>query len=364
MKIAYFINTFKSLNWGGQATSNGIKYLLLKTYPRASFHPLNLPELRFKKIKFLRRYFESKLTKALMDNNKKNALKYLKKLNIEENIFDPYTHVCFNGEGAIHYKSGHLIRFMGLLYLAAIKGKTVASINQTIDLNNNQKLENLVSKIYNMCNFISVREPISHKLAIKIGIKKCKLIPDGVYGLPLMKQNEIEEKIKKYKLPSNYITLTGSSALKRNRDSLEKMSKIIEATQMAYKGIPIIFMASAKTDIFLAQKLKEKYKLSVIKSPQTGYKDAMAIIANSILLIGGRQHPNIFAYIYKVPYIGLDGNTFKNSGVAQLQRYPVPLLSWDCDFKDIGITIETLKNMNIKFNDIKIEHFNIFGKEK
>ena len=28
MKIAYFINTFKSINWGGQATSSGIEYML------------------------------------------------------------------------------------------------------------------------------------------------------------------------------------------------------------------------------------------------------------------------------------------------------------------------------------------------
>lgn len=53
MKIAYFINTFKSTNWGGQATSTGVKYLLFKEYSDADFIPLDLPDLPFKKSKFL-----------------------------------------------------------------------------------------------------------------------------------------------------------------------------------------------------------------------------------------------------------------------------------------------------------------------
>ena len=51
MRIAYFINTFKSINWGGQATSSGIKYMINETYPEAEFVPFTLPELPFKKIK-------------------------------------------------------------------------------------------------------------------------------------------------------------------------------------------------------------------------------------------------------------------------------------------------------------------------
>lgn len=67
MKIAYFINTFKSINWGGQATSNGIKYLLSKECLDAKF-----------------------------------------------------THIYFNGERATHYTSECLIRFMGLLEVTKV----------------------------------------------------------------------------------------------------------------------------------------------------------------------------------------------------------------------------------------------------
>ncbi|WP_151777271.1 hypothetical protein, partial [Acinetobacter brisouii] len=69
MKIAYFINTFKSTNWGGQATSTGIQYLLAHDYPKAEFVPLDLPDLTFKKLKLLRRYYEKMLLQALVTNN-------------------------------------------------------------------------------------------------------------------------------------------------------------------------------------------------------------------------------------------------------------------------------------------------------
>ena len=364
MKIAYFLNTFKSSNWGGQATSNGVKYLLSKEYPNAEFCPLDLPELRFKKIKLLRKWHEKKLTKALLDDDFKEVIKQLEKLNINEDIFDSYTHICFNGEGAIHYKSGHLIRLMGLLYLANLKNKKVASINQTVDLGDDKRLENLVSKVYNKCDFVSVREPISHKLAMKMGIKRCKLIPDGVYGLPMMSKDEIKSKIKKYELPDRYITLTGSSALKRDKKSLKLMSSVIKAIQKVHSDTLILFMASTKTDIFLAQNLKNRFGLRIIDSSNADYKEAMAIFANSMLLVGGRQHPNIFAYIYKVPYITLEGNTFKNSGVAKLQNYPIAPLSWNSDFDKIYNTIESIKQKDIEFTDIKINSFDIFEEER
>jgi len=76
-------------------------------------------------------------------------------------------------------------------------------------------------------------------------------------------------------------------------------------------------------------------------------------------LIRGRQHPNIFAYIYKVPYIPLKGNTFKNEGVAKLQDYPLLPLSWDLKKEELVTAIETLKEQERLFPIITIDSFNI-----
>lgn len=65
MKTAYFINTFKSINWGAQAMSSSIHYMIHQTYPDAEFVPLTLPDLPYKKIKIFRKYYEYKLVQSI-----------------------------------------------------------------------------------------------------------------------------------------------------------------------------------------------------------------------------------------------------------------------------------------------------------
>ena len=47
-------STEGTINWGSQATSDGLRYMLAKSYPKAAFLQVRLPQLPFKKIKLLR----------------------------------------------------------------------------------------------------------------------------------------------------------------------------------------------------------------------------------------------------------------------------------------------------------------------
>ncbi len=357
MKIAYFINTFKSINWGGQATSTAIEYMLSKQYPEAEFMPLDMPRLPFKKIKIFRTYYEKKLILAIMQDQVKDVFYYLNKMNIPSTIFENFTHICFNGEGAIHAKSGHIVVFMGLLYIAKKQGKVVAAINQTIDLKHNKRLELLIQKVYNTLDFVAVREPISLTYAKNIGISDVHLIPDAVYGLPELTDEMIDERISKFSLPKEYVAVTGSSILKRDSTSLAYMRKLIVMIQK-YMDAPIVFMANAKTDIWLAHRLQKEFGFMIVEPP-VKFMDAMAIIARSKILVGGRQHPNIFAYMYKIPFIPFKGNTFKNDGVVALQNYPIKPLRWDSNESEFKSSLEEIEK-GILFNKIDIEDFSIF----
>jgi polysaccharide pyruvyl transferase WcaK-like protein len=51
-------------------------------------------------------------------------------------------------------------------------------VNQTVDLGGKEKLESVVAKVYNMLDFISVREPLSYAYVKKIGITHAVLVPD------------------------------------------------------------------------------------------------------------------------------------------------------------------------------------------
>lgn len=359
MKVAYFVNSFKSINWGGQATSAGIKRLVEENYPHAIFVPLDLPPFPLNKIRVFRTFWEKKLANAIFKDDFNSVVKYLKKLNIEENFFDDFTHICFNGEGAIHTKSGHLIRLMGMLYLAKMKGKIIASINQSIDLNNNHNLEALVSKVYNLCDFVSAREPVSFEYAKSIGIKKIQLIPDAAYGVPKLSEEEIETRVKKYNLPEKFISVTGSSFLKKDKKSILRVARVIDILKETLNE-PIVFLANAKTDIWIAHKLQNKYDYQIIEPP-VKYQDAMAIISKSKLVVGGRQHPNIFAYEYDVPYVPFGANTIKNLGVGKLQKYPLDPLSWDSSKEQINDAIKNILSSKIDFGSVVINNFKIFG---
>jgi hypothetical protein len=78
-------------------------------------------------------------------------------------------------------------------------------------------------------------------------------------------------------------------------------------------------------------------------------------------LAGGRQHPNIFAYIYHIPYLPFQGNTFKNEGVAKLQRYPLLPLPWNTEKEKLLSGMKAVQTQKIDFLDITIDTFDILG---
>lgn len=361
MKIAYFVNSFESINWGGQATSNGIKHLIKTHYPKANFHPLSLPNLPFKKFKIFRNISDYLLLYAIRSDNEKLFYKILKYYGYPKDFFAPYTHVCFNGEGAIHCKSGHLVILMGLLLLAKKSGLEVAAINQTVDLNTCPAKKTLVKNVYQKVDFLSVREPASLDYVHSIGLNNAQLIPDAAYGLPHLQEDEITKRQSQYNLPLEYVCIAGSSALKRNKKSLQKMEHIIRLTKEHF-GLPIIFLANAKTDIWLAHALKKSHDFIIIEPP-VRYLDAMAIIAKSKCVIGGRQHPMIFAYEYKVPFLPFGANTQKNSGVTRLQNYPLSPLPWDISKEEFIQSCDKIDSLNLEFHPITITHFPIFKEE-
>ena len=293
MKIAYFVNSFESINWGGQATSNGIKHLIQTHYPSASFYPLNLPVLPFKKFKIFRNLSDYLLLYSIKTDNEKLFYQIMKYYGIPKDFFASYTHVCFNGEGAIHCKSGHLVVLMGLLLLAKKSGLEVAAINQTVDLHSCAAKRDLVRDIYQKVDFLSVREPASLDYVHSIGLEHAQLIPDAAYGLPRLQEDEIAKRQSQFGFPLKYVCITGSSSLKRNKESLKKMAHIVRLTKEHFK-LPILFLANAKTDIWLGHALEKSFDFTIIEPP-VQYLDAMSIIAKAQWVIGGRQHPMIFA---------------------------------------------------------------------
>jgi polysaccharide pyruvyl transferase WcaK-like protein len=352
LRIAYFINTFRSINWGGQASSTGIKTLVKKTYPDATFVPLDLPPFTFNKIRIARTVWEKKLANAILIDDREGVVKYLKKLNIDESFFEGFDTVCFNGEGAVHAKSGHLIRLMGILYEFKKRRAFVSALNQTVDLGDNKLIQNVVKKVYSMVDYLAVREPVSQRELQKLGLNP-EPVADAAYALGSFSKEKIKELTVDLNLPKKFIAVTGSSFLKRSRKSIKLMDRLLKSVQLFYADTPIYFLANAKTDMYIAKKLQAKYGFTIFGFPEK-YDRAMAVIAKAYIVIGGRQHPNIFAAMQGVPFVPLKGNTHKMEGVVELLKYPINVLSWnDYDkFKDSFEKIELVRTT--LYDDVEV----------
>lgn len=360
MKIACFVNSFNAINWGGQGTSEGIRHLVMKEYPTAEFCPLDLPALPLKNFRSLRNIHDRRLIRAILRGDRGGVEDSLGHLGIDMGIFEPYSHICFNGEGAIHSGSGHLARLLGILFLLQDR-KVIAAINQTIDLARTPAKEKALVAVYSKLPFVSVREPVSLDYVRSAGLKNARLIPDAVYGLPKLTGEEIASITKSYDLPDKFVAVTGSSALKRNRHSLRRAARLLQAIR-SITGLEIVFLANAKTDIWIADRLSGRFGFKIIKPP-VRHRDASAIIASAQLMIGGRQHPNIFAFIYRVPYIPLKGNTHKNDGVAQLQKYPIAPLDWECPMHQLEDACDVANRLSMDWTlpEVRIDNYRIFG---
>lgn len=350
MRIAYFVNSFNSINWGGQATSKGIKTLVEKTYPDAEFIPLDLPSAPMKKFRIVRAIWEKKLAKAILADDRQGVIHSLKKLNIDESFFDGFDTVCFNGEGAIHARSGHLMRLMGMLYEYKQRGAFVSALNQTVDLGDNDLIKAVVKKVYSMVDYLAVREPVSQRELEKLGLSP-DLVADAAYALGAFSEEKVDALVSDLNLPEKFVAVTGSSFLSRNKSSVKLMDRLLRGIQEFYTDIPIYFLANTKTDMYLAKKLKEKYNFSIFSVPEK-HDRAMAVIAKAYIVIGGRQHPNIFAAMQGIPFIPLQGNTHKMEGVVELLNYPLTVLKWNESSEVIQHTFKILEDLRDKLPSI------------
>jgi hypothetical protein len=330
MRIAYFVNSFNAINWGGQATSSGLKRLVDLNYPHAEFVPLDIPKLPFRHCAPLRSLFEHQLARAILADDVAGVALNLRRMNIPMTLFNGFDTVCFNGEGAIHARSGHLIRLMGMLWYFKHAGCFVSALNQTVDLGGPSLARQVVAHVYRALDFVSAREPVSFRELVALGVR-AQLVPDAAYALPRLSETQIGELTAGLNLPARFIGVTGSSAL--SKSSTRTMDRLLTLIRAHYP-MPIVFLANAKTDIALARALRRKHGFLIVQPP-VRHEQAMAVVARAHLIVGGRQHPNIFAAMHRVPFVPFRGNTHKMEGVVELLGYPLRVLPWSSEDRAI-----------------------------
>ncbi len=221
-----------------------------------------------------------------------------------------------NGEGSLHGNSALPINLLYLMHIAKTRfGKSVQVINHSCYPDNQSdpsgsQNEKLYQHIYSELDYVAVREPISRVLLEKLGVK----VTQSFDCLPLfIKQfhNEIESQ------KTRQIVFSGSVAW--NQSMIQAICQLVmdvAEDQQCY----FLFGANAYPagdDIAMIQKLQQvlpnKVQLLFAKSEL----EWLRTIASARLFISGRFHHSIAAACLKTPFIVMDSNTPKISGLMQ-----------------------------------------------
>lgn len=351
MRIIYFVDSSDSVNWGGQATSAGMRYLIEQAYPHAGFTPKKFGKLPLQSLPFFRKITDLMIYACIKHGKTSKLKSILNWYGVDRGIYDEFDVVCFNGEGAIHEKSGHFFRLIGVLHAFKMSGKRVYSLNQTIDVTPKSLHTRLLKLVYPGLDRVAVREPVSLRVLANLGLD-CDLIGDAAYALPRIPKSDRVAMVVPFGIQEPFIAVTASSALKRDRHSILMMDRIIKT--LSGLGRRIVFLANTKTDLYLATKLAAYHDFQTIDYASAKYREAIAIISMADLVVGGRQHPNIFAAKYGVPFIGLEGNTHKMQGVIELLNYPVSTFSWDFKEEELLKTAKSILNGHIDFSVVRV----------
>lgn len=351
MRIVNYIDNSKAVNWGGQAMFAGISHLVKTSYPEAEFVPLKFSKLPLRSLPFLRAIPDLLIYQCV----KRGRLGLLKAVlhwyGVKRDLYDQFDVVCFNGEGAIHEKSGHFFRLVGSLHAFKMSGKRVYSLYQTIDVTPGSLRARLLQLVYPTLDRVEVREPVSLRMMERLGLKG-ELGGDAAYAMPRIPDDERRALAAPFDLGKPFIAVTASSALERDPSSVAVMDRLLGA--LGGLGRELVFLANTKTDLYLAEKLAARHRFRVIDYDQAKYREAVAIISMADLIVGGRQHPNIFAAEYGVPFIGLSGNTHKMRGVAEMLNHPVPVFGWDFKEEELVETARKILDGRIDFSGVSV----------
>lgn len=330
MTVLLINDTSAHANWGCGATSAGLKKMLAARYGDGAVLAVPAGRLPYGRWS-VRGAMGERKARAVLDQDapsRQDLASVLAGFGVDPQPIETADHVVVNGEGMIHAKSRHLPKLLTALAYAKVLGKPASMVNQTVDLGARPDWLARTARVYGQLDTVWVRDPISADALRAAGVAHARLVPDAAFLTVPGSPDDCAAAAARAGLPGRFVALTGSSALKP-RD-VSAFGALCEATRAAF-GLPLVMMASTKTDMKLATALNGTIGFAAIIGPQTPWQEAVRLFGAAHALVGGRFHPMIFAALHGVPVLGLSGNTHKSEGLMQLLANPVPALAWGDD---------------------------------
>lgn len=365
MKICYIGNNVPRENWGCRATSMALFDLISadheiestifgdRTYEyNARQYMGNLPGVTYydRALNFFgRNTYKSKLDKAdFIRQNPYESLKqflavfphYKPLTSLYEKIYNADA-VVINGEGTAIYTSTPRERyefkfFLFALVLAQCLGKRTYYLNSvfsdSIDVRN-ENLLNVSRRVFQKCTAVHARDPLSYNYyQINIG-NNATYVPDALFSwYPLVNQYknvardyplvgmtfpEYKDKWYSYKIPQDYICLSGSS-LSAHEPSLA-VDGYIRLAEELRKYWNVIIVPTCGGDFFLSE-VANRTGLPYI-DVRSNILYGASLLGNAKVFVSGRWHPSILASMGGTPCVLMNSNSHKTAAIQSMLGY-------------------------------------------
>ncbi len=225
--------------------------------------------------------------------------------------------LLINAEGTIHHDAAGAQMLIALCAAARAMGKRTALVNGSIFELDNWLLEALKENV----DIISVREPVSHRYLSKHGITAhqsadCLFLSHG----------NPQENTPIPKTPYAIYTpgvLSGTGSV-----SEEVISEDIR--KIASTGREVYYYVVESEDEPLAR-IAANSGAKIIPLGGLEWHQVTALLKGADLVISGRYHINIYAALAGTPFIPMETNTSKMSGLLELLQAPenLPVRAWN-----------------------------------
>lgn len=244
--------------------------------------------------------------------------------------------VVIHGDGAVtgNGVAGRTMFFIAFLAKRAF-GKPVVMVNHTADLNH-PDLREIAHHVYPLLDDVRLRDPISAQRLSSIC--SATYAADAAFLFePLAREHwnalaarptyfEVWPDHATFDPRSPYLCLGGSSILAHAQDvpaMLTGYRELIEQLRQVYDGT-IVLTVSDLIDQPYFRHLGHDLGLPVI-GLRTPVQQAVDVIGNADVYVGGRWHPSIFALRGGTPIVPLSAKTAKMEGLASMIGLQPPL---------------------------------------
>jgi polysaccharide pyruvyl transferase WcaK-like protein len=227
--------------------------------------------------------------------------------------------VYVNGEGTLHNVGQQALALLYLVYLAKTRlGRPVHLLNHSCfpddsDRAGESPAFELYRKVYEVVDFVAVREGLSARLLADMGIRATQSFD----CLPLF--------VERYFRPGpraagRTVVIAGSVAW-GGANVIPALGEVI-ADLRAEGYTPVLLVGAnaylAHDDVLFAEALRRHVGDAVELCNATSELEWLGMLRNANLVVSGRFHHSIAAAFVDTPFIVMESNTPKIAGLVQL----------------------------------------------